>query len=150
MEGYSREAFDKNEEKIDKARDLAKEKTFGFRADPADVMGAKWDYIAGKQERERLIGLAQEDAAKENINRSEKVGMRIGDYAGLVVETESGNKYIIQKRDNDTSMVANFNTGLISDIQFSEISDIFVKKGEQLSLGSLGITSPVKSAKGYK
>ncbi len=56
-EGHSREAFDKNEEKIDDARELARENAFGGRAEPGDIMSAKFSYMAGKQASGVIIQL---------------------------------------------------------------------------------------------
>lgn len=149
-EGYSREAFEKNEKKINETRDLAREKPFGFRADPGDVMSAKWNYMAGKQERERLLDLAHDEANKENSERSEGKSKKLTDFAKLVIETESGNRYIIQQdKSGEKYMVANFNTGDISEIPTVELEDTMIVKGKSVSFGSFGHTSSVKSAKGY-
>lgn len=150
-EGYSREAFDANEKKIDEVRKKASLKPFGGKADPSDIMSAKFDYLAGRQKRDGLLGLAHEEALKENDERLEKTGMRIGDYKGLIIETESGNRYIIQrKQSGEGYLIANFNTGVISEVESVELENTSIVKDGVLLLGSAGHTSPVKSAKGYK
>lgn len=149
MEGYSKEAFDANEKKIDEVRPLAGQKTFGGRGDPTDILDAKWKYLAGKEERKRLIDQAHDEAIKENESRTEKPKSKIGNFSNLRLETESGNVYIIQKNTSgDRFLVANFNTGFIDEIDVSEIADIPIVIGKSLSLGKLGQTSAIKAGRG--
>lgn len=118
-EGYSREAFDQNEQKIDDARLLADMKPFGLRADPADIMIARMEYLSGKQERERLTGLAYEEAVAEDKKRSQEssASFRIADFSRVVLKTESGNSYIIQRNPSGPGhLVVNINGGTIEQI----------------------------------
>lgn len=156
-EGYSREAFDANEKKIDEVRETASLKPFGGRprdminVDPADVISAKMAYMSGKQERKRLLDLAHDEALVENSLHTEGPKTKIGDWMNLKIETESGNTYIIQRnKQGDKYLVANFNTGTIGEIDATELSEVTIIKGKSLSLGSYGHTSPIKNALGYK
>ena len=54
-EGYSRKAFEENEKKISEARKTAKLTPFEGYADPADIMSARFEYAAGKEEGKDLL-----------------------------------------------------------------------------------------------
>lgn len=115
MEGYSRESFDNNEKKIDEARDKAKLKPFGGRADPSDIMGAKWDYMAGKQERERLLNLAHDEALRENVARDKSEQ-----------KNKEENPISIKDRINLLDEISNTDFGNYSD---ADIEDLLVRSG---------------------
>ena len=158
--GYSLEKFKENEKKIDAARPLADQKPFAGRADPSDIMGAKFDVIAGRQERARLLDLAQEDALKEDTartlnkmgtapNTQEKNMTRVGDFKRIVLVTESGNRYIVQKDPKGGYLVANFNAGTIEAVPANEIENSTVTVGQQLFFGKGAHTSPIKSGQRF-
>ena len=105
-EGYSREAFEENERKIDDARELARLKPFGARptginADPGDIMDARFQYLGAKNERERLKEQAQKEAIQEDAARSKSVKpqsssqekenpfITVKEYSAITLETES-------------------------------------------------------------
>lgn len=165
QEGYSREAFEENEKRIDAARELAQLKPFGavprVGIDPSDIITAKLEYGAGKQKRDKLLGQAYDDAIQEDALRSasgneanqsqqEKI-LRVGDFSRIVLETVSGNKYVIQRNpEGEGYLIANFNSGLIEAVSTEQIENAQVVKGQQLLFGNGGNTSAIASAQAWK
>lgn len=160
IEKYSRKAFDKNEESIDKARELARKNPFDFQTngidstDPAEIIGAKMQYLSGKQKREDLINQAREEALKENKEREQKKRFSIIDllmtYTRITIETTSGNTYIIIKNpDRETCIITNENKGTRQEGRIDYLlKGSVLAKGECIDFGNGGNTSPVKSARG--
>ncbi len=144
---YSREVFEENEKKIDASRELARPPVFSGRADPGDIMAAKIRYLSGKDERSRLLSLAHEEALSENIQHSkEQKVVRVGDYDRIVLNTESGNKYIIQKNPSGQGyLVANMKEGVIELISSDKIENSQIKRGEVFYFGNGANTSAVTS-----
>jgi len=151
MEGYSKEAFENNEKNIDKVRDLARHRPFSGRGDPVDILSARWNYIAGKEKRKKLLDQSHDEAIKENTDRSESKSAKLVDFQKLIIETESGNRYIIQKGESgEKYMIANFNTGDIMEVPSVELENTLITRGKSVSFGAFGNTSAVKSAKGFR
>ena len=160
IEKYSREVFDQNEKSIDEARELARKNPFDFRTngpdgtDPAEIIGAKMQYLSGKQKREDLINQAHEEALKENKEREQKKRLGITDllktYTRITIETTSGNTYtIIKNPDGETCAISNKNKGTRQEGRIDYLlKGSTLAKDECVNFGNGGNTSPVKSARG--
>ena len=113
--------------------------------------------------RGRLMDLAHEEAEAEDTVRSsnknetaasntekEKTPLRVGDFQRLILETESGNTYIVQKSPtNEGYLIANFREGTIVAVPSTEIENSTIIEGEQFFFERRQ-TSTIKSAKTYK
>ncbi|KKQ48231.1 MAG: hypothetical protein US67_C0040G0002 [Candidatus Woesebacteria bacterium GW2011_GWD1_38_10] len=83
----------------------------------------------------------------ENIQHSkEQKVVRVGDYDRIVLNTESGNKYIIQKNPSGQGyLVANMKEGVIELISSDKIENSQIKRGEVFYFGNGANTSAVTS-----
>ncbi len=163
-EGYSRKAFEENEKQIDATRKLAKLSPFGGRPanmagkeiDPGEIVSAKFNYVAGKQKREELLNQAHTEALQLdnsyslNESRGEN-SLRVGDFSRIVIESTSGNKYVIQKNpDGEGFLIANFNKGSIQVVSKEQIENAQITKGEQLFFGDGANTTPITTITAWK
>jgi len=153
-EGYSREAVEANEAFIDENRELASGRAFNGNTDPSDIISAKFNYNSGKERRKELEAEAWDEAIVENDARNagetkeSPKSFRVGDFSKIVLKTDTGNTYTIQKSsDGERYSILNERTGLVIEVSNQQIADQRIAQGVGLLFGNGGNTSPVISGK---
>jgi hypothetical protein len=144
MEGYSKKAFEENEGLGEGIKAL-------FGKDGESLAEA---HTGGQ--RERLLGLAHEEALAENkAHESGSEGAPIGElfkqYSKILLETESGNSYEIHKNEDfGVYLVKNYKTQKVETVTIADMEGSVLKKGSQFFFGNGANTSPIMNIKAQR